>query len=293
VESRATRNVCRAGLAACSEPPNLRPLPRGLAAVVLAVAVLLLGSCGLEKTAGENGAAGPKEEIVVAAAANLTDAFREIGTAFTAETGLAVIYNFGATAQLAQQIENGAPFDLFAAADVAHVDQLVADGKIVAASRAIYARGRLVLWIPPESKAAIRTLNDLLSPAVRFIAIANPDTAPYGSAAVETLQKENLWKGVKPKVVLAENVNVARQMASTGNADAAFTAFSLVMKDPGRIVAIDESLHAPIDQALGIVAASPNKANAQRFADFVLRGGGAAILQRSGYDLPPTHQLFR
>ena len=255
-------------------------------AVVLATA-LLSGSCGGQRGAESSAAAKPKQQILVAAAANLTDAFQQIGQAFTAETGVGVTYNFGATAQLAQQIDNGAPFDLFAAADVTHIDQLVASGKIVPASRAVYARGRLVLWVPRESKAAIGELNDLAAPAVRFVSIANPETAPYGSAAVEALKKGNLWEQVKPKVVMAENVNMARQMAATGNADATFTAYSLVMNDSGKVVAVDESLHSPINQALGIVATSPNKVNAQGFREFLLHGAGAAILRRSGYDLPP------
>jgi molybdate transport system substrate-binding protein len=132
-------------------------------------------------------------------------------------------------------------------------------------------------------------LKDLLDPAVRFIALANPEAAPYGAAAVEALEKENLWERLQSKVVRAENVNAAKQMAATGNADAAFTAYSLVMKDPGKIIAIAETLHAPIDQALGIIAASPHKSNAERFVNFILHGGGNAILQRSGYDLPQAY----
>src|ERR1043166_4840766 len=91
-------------------------------------------------------------------------------------------------------------------------------------------------------------MSDLANPVVRFLAIANPKVAPYGAAAVEAMQKTNLWTKVQAKVVLAENVNAARQLAATGNADAAFTAYSLVMKDRGNIIPVDESLHAPIDQ---------------------------------------------
>jgi molybdate transport system substrate-binding protein len=223
----------------------------------------------------------------VAAAANLTDAFEELGTAFSNETGIAIIYNFGATTQLAQQIEHGAPVDVFAAADVVHMDQLVQSGKILAESRAVYARGKLALWSPEGAKVPIQTLEDLVQPSVRFVAIANPEIAPYGAAAVEALRKRNLWDRVQPKIVQAENVNAAKQLAATGNAEAAFTAYSLVFQEPGHAVLIDPALYAPIDQALGILAASPHQVEAKQFASFVLRGG-RAILQRYGYELPPT-----
>ena len=125
-----------------------RPTPdwlvsrRHLMRLVLIAGSLFLCSCeSVDKQAERS-----PEELVVAAAANLTEAFHEIGDAFASESGVKVIYNFGATAQLTQQIENGAPFDLLAAADVAHIDQLVNSGKIIPGSRAVYARGRLALW---------------------------------------------------------------------------------------------------------------------------------------------------
>src|ERR687887_2097625 len=99
--------------------------------------------------------AGAGGEIVVAAAANLTDAFGEVGRRFTARTGVRVTYSFGATADLARQIENGAPFDVFASADVSHVDALAREGLLADGTRAVYARGRLVLWLPPERGAGV------------------------------------------------------------------------------------------------------------------------------------------
>lgn len=251
--------------------------------------LLFVAACGsFSCHSARNPSESSPPTLVVAAAANLTDAFQEIGKAFSKETGIAITYNFGATTQLAQQIENGAPFDVFAAADVVHVDQLVQGGKILAESRAVYARGRLALWTPKGAKVPIHTLEDLLQPSVRFVAIANPEVAPYGAAAVEALRKKNLWDRVQPKIVQAENVNAARQLAATGNAEAAFTAYSLVWQGPGQTVLIDAALYSPIDQALGVVAASPRRVQAERFASFVLRGGGAAILERYGYERPPA-----
>ncbi|MBI3935019.1 MAG: molybdate ABC transporter substrate-binding protein [Acidobacteria bacterium] len=239
-------------------------------------------SCG----SGEEPAAGPPPELVVAAASNLTAAFQEIGKAFSQETGIKIIYNFGATTQLAQQIKNGAPFDVFAAADAVHVDQLVQTGKALADSRTVYARGRLALWVPENSKLAIRDMIDLRQSSVRVVAIANPEIAPYGAAAVEVLKKQNLWETVQPKIVRAENVNAAKQLAATGNADAVFTAYSLLLNEPGLVLPMDASLHSPIDQALCIVASSSHQASARRFANFVLGEGGRAILARFGYEFP-------
>lgn len=229
---------------------------------------------------------GERRPLTVAAAANLTDAFGRIGPAFTRRTGIAAVFSYASTAQLAQQIENAAPFDLFAAADTAHVDRLIRAGKLLPGSRAVYARGELALWVPPGGKARIETLADLAAPAVRFVSIAEPQAAPYGAAAIESLRNAGLWDRVKAKVVYASNINMSKQFAATGNTDAAFTAYPLVHDSPGRAIVIDEKLHGPIDQALGIVAASPRQADARRFASYITRGEGRSILERCGYRTP-------
>ena len=132
--------------------------------------------------------AQPKPEIVVAAAANLTEAFRALGPIFEAETGVHPVFSFASTAQLAQQIEYAAPFDVFAAADSLHVDQLDRKGLLVAGTRAVYAQGILALWIPPGAKASVKRMEDLTVPEVRVIAMAKPELAPYGEAAVAALK---------------------------------------------------------------------------------------------------------
>src|SRR3982750_2874341 len=124
----------------------------------------------------------PQEEINVAAASNLTEAFAAMGKQFTAQTGIRVVYSFGATADLAKQIENGAPFDLFAAADVEHVDELSHQSLLTPGTEAIYARGRLVLWTPPGSRITLSRIEDLRRADVERISIAKPDVAPYGRA---------------------------------------------------------------------------------------------------------------
>ena len=223
--------------------------------------------------------------LTVAAAANLTDVFGRIGEVFTRQTGMHVVFIYGSTSQLAQQIENGAPFDVFAAADTSHIDALVQAGKILPDSRAIYARGRLALWIPPNSKAPIARPEDLAANAIRFVAIAKPEAAPYGAAAVEALRGLGIWEKVESKIVYASNINMSKQFAATGNADAAFTAYSLVAGQPGRAILIDPKLHRPIDQALGILSASSRQAGARQFAAFLAGDKSRSILSQFGYEI--------
>jgi len=247
---------------------------------LLTTFALLSAACG-----GRQGREGG-EEIVVAAAANLTDAFGEVGRRFTARTGVRVTYSLGATADLARQIEGGAPFDVFASADVAHVDELVRKGLILGETRAVYARGRLVLWVPPGGRARVGRLEDLAGAGVTRLAVAKPDAAPYGRAAVESLQALNLWAAAEPKVVYSQSVAQAKQFAASGNADAAFLPRSLVRSGEGTAVEVDDSLHAPIDQALGVVRASGRHEAAKKFVEFVLGEEGQAVLKSFGYDPP-------
>ena len=236
-------------------------------------AVALLTSCG---------APAPPVPLTVAAAANLTGVFDEVGRAFQAQAGIPVVFSFGATAQLAEQIENGAPFDLFAAADTQHIDMLVSGGKLLPATRAVYALGQLALWAP----GGIQDLAGLAGPRIRFVAIAQPSLAPYGQAAVEALQSARLLDAVQPKLVYAGTINQTRQMAESGNADAAFTAYSLVMREAGTVLKVDRALYRPINQAMAIVAGSAKIDAAKRFEQFLLGPQGRAILSKNGYLLP-------
>jgi molybdate transport system substrate-binding protein len=227
----------------------------------------------------------PENDAVhVAAAANLRDALEELARAFQTANGSSVVPTFGPTAQLTQQIENGAPVDVFLSADTQHVDELIDRNLADKATRAVYARGRLVLWAP--NRPDITTLSDLARPDVKQVGCARPELAPYGAAAVQALEKEKLWKIVEPKLVYAQSISASKQFADSGNVDAAFTALSLVSKLPGHSVTIPEDLHIPIDQALCIVKQGPQPAAAARFRAFVLSTEGRAILTRYGYAQP-------
>jgi molybdate transport system substrate-binding protein len=223
-------------------------------------------------------------ELHVAAAANLSTVVPELSSAFEKTTQIHIVPSMGATAQLAQQIENGAPFDVFLSADVAHVDQLIKGNFLLPDSRAIYARGQLVVWAPRRQD--IRTLNDLTKSDIRAIGVAKPELAPYGEAAVAALKSAGLWDTLEKKIVYAPSIAVARQFADTGNTEASFTALALTIGQPGSQFIVDEKLHKPIDQALGIVTASREQKNARAFTFFLAGPAAREILKRFGYNQP-------
>ena len=233
---------------------------------------------------GERRNVASEREIHVAAAANLTRAFNEIKPAFERQTGFRVIYSLGATVQLAQQIEHGAPFDVFAAADTEHIDRLARGGYVIPETKAVYARGKLVLWIPDGGRERIEHIEDLGNPGVKHVALANPQLAPYGRAAVETLDALRLWDAVEPKLVYGQSVSTATQYAATGNVEAAFTALALVYDRGGRRIDVAENLHQPIDQAIAVVRDTKHADQARQFVAFVTSPAGREILKRYGYD---------
>lgn len=250
---------------------------------IAVVVFTLMAACGKPSENPQNA-----QEITVAAAANLTDAFAEVAKQFTAKTNIRVVYSFGSTADLTKQIENGGPFDLFASADTEHIDELVQKGLTVPDTQTLYARGRLVLWTPPQGHAKISRIEDITSADVKTVAVAKPDLAPYGRATVETLKALNIWSQVEPKVVYGTNVANTKQFATSGNADVAFLPLALMKKDEGQYIEIDEKLHQPIDQALAIIKASGKQDMARRFVDFVKGTEGQAILKQFGYSNPPA-----
>jgi len=243
--------------------------------VLATIPLVLLSAC--------RSGAPAQSELTIAAAANLTAVFQRLGPQFEAETGIHPIFSFASTAQLVRQIENSAPFDVVAAADAVHVDELDRKGFLVPGTRASYATGILALWIPPQSNAAVTRIEELTSPGVRVIAVANPELAPYGQATIESLQHLGILANVKSKIVYAENINMAKQYGTSNNADAVFTAYSLVLHEGGRVIEVDEKLHQPIVQELGIVVKSRHQDAARKFVQFLLTGTGRSVLLKSGY----------
>jgi molybdate transport system substrate-binding protein len=245
--------------------------------LVLIALLLALAACQSKQPA-----APVSPDLIVAAAANLTEVCPELGRKFTDKTGIRVVFSYGATGDLSRQIENGAPFDVFASADSEHVERLDQKGLLTTGSRALYARGRLVMWLPPQAPKAAR-IEDITAPAFERIAVAKPDVAPYGKATVETLESLKIWKQVEPRVVYGQSVSQTKQFAATGNAEVAFIPLALVKSGEGSYLEVDAALHRPIDQSLGIVKASTHQQAARQFVDFLLSTEGQQILITKGY----------
>lgn len=257
----------------------------------LIVSVVLLASflAGCAGSPRVSPGGSERASLVVSAAADLRFAFEEVGKAFQEETGIRVTFNFGSTGHLAQQIEQGAPVDVFAAANVAFIEDLVGKGHIIPDTQALYARGFIVLWTRADNSLRFERIQDVAQPGVRRIAIANPDHAPYGIAAREALQSAGIWEEVQPRLVLGENVSQTLQYAQTGNADVAIVALSLAVAPSvtgGRYVRIPQELHKPIDQALGVVASTRHEREARAFVEFVNGPIGRPIMERYGFVLP-------
>ncbi len=223
------------------------------------------------------------EPLIVSAASSLNLAFEEIGTRYEQETGQVIVFNFGSTGQLAQQIDQGAPVDLFAAANVSFIEYLAANNRILSNTIQIYGQGRITLWTQTDAPFTVTTIDDLLSPNIQRIALANPMHAPYGIAAREALQTAGVWETLQPKLVLAENVRQTLQFAETGNVDVAIVALSLSLTSDGRWELIPAMLHVPIDQALAIVADSPHQDQARQFAAFIGSPSGRSIMRKYGF----------
>jgi molybdate transport system substrate-binding protein len=222
----------------------------------------------------------------VAAASDLAFAFPEVAKAFEAHGGAKPAFTFGSSGILAKQIEEGAPFDVFAAANISFAEDVVKSGACEGATKAAYGRGRIVMWARGGAQAP-RTIADIADPKYRKIAIANPEHAPYGRAAKQALQHAGVWDAVKDRVVFGENIQQTMTFARTGDADVAFVALSLALADTaGSRVDVDPSLHAPIDQALVVCKHGKARDAGKSFADFVGSPEGRAIMNRFGFLLP-------
>ncbi len=252
------------------------PRARWLLAVLVLVAVI-----GCRR-------GSPRGTVKVAAAADLSRAFTEVGKAFTARTGTPVVFTFGSSGLLAKQLAEGAPFDLYAAASRQYVTQVVDAGACDGATRSLYGIGRLVVW---TKGAPIAKLEELAEARFAKIAIANPDHAPYGKAAREALQQAGVWDRVADRMVFGENVQATMQWAQDGSADAAVVALSLAtVTTGGTSLPVDPALHAPLEQELVVCGKGDgktgSKAGATAFAAFVASPEGRDIMRNYGFRLP-------
>jgi molybdate transport system substrate-binding protein len=244
--------------------------------------VLLVALCICEFCAAQS--------ITVAAAADLQFAMQDVATQFQKATGKEVKLIYGSSGNFFQQIQNGAPFDMFFSANLDYPKKLESAGLTEPGSYYEYAKGRIVIWVAKDSKLDLNYgLKVLLDPSVKKIAIANPQHAPYGQAAVAALQKEGIYDKVKDKFVLGENISQTASFAMSGAADVGIIALSLAMspnmKDNGRYFEIPSADYPPIQQACVILNSSKNKDTAKQFLSFVKTAATADTLKRYGFDV--------
>ncbi|MDT3672375.1 MAG: molybdate ABC transporter substrate-binding protein [Aromatoleum sp.] len=228
------------------------------------------------------------DEVKVAVAANFTAPMQKIATEFERDTGHKALLAFGATGKFYAQIRNGAPFEVFLAADESTPAKLDAEGATVAGSRFTYAIGKLVLWSAQpglvDDKGAVLERGEF-----RHLAIANPKTAPYGVAAMEVMRRLGVADRVADKLVTGENIAQTHQFVATGNAELGFVALSQVSgganAQPGSQWQVPAELHTPLRQDAVILAAGRDKPAARALADYLRGAKAAAIIKSYGYDL--------
>jgi molybdate transport system substrate-binding protein len=230
------------------------------------------------------------QEITVAAAADLQFAMQDIAARFQKETGRTVKIIYGSSGNFFQQVQNGAPFDMFFSANLDYAKKLEAAGLTEPGSFYQYAKGKIVIWVRNESKLDLRSgLQVLLDPSVKKIAVANPLHAPYGQAAVAAMQKENIYDKVKDKFVLGENISETASFVVSGSADAGIVALSLAlspnMKDKGRYAEVPGDDYPPIEQACVVIRRSKSKDTAQQFLSLVKTAAIADVFRSYGFDV--------
>ena len=236
--------------------------------------------------------AADAESLTVAAAADLTFAFREVAAQFQQQSTDQLRISFGSSGNFFSQIKNGAPYDVFFSADVQYPQKLATAGLIEPGTIYEYAAGKIVIWVPAASKLELsRGLNVLLDPGVHKIAIANPEHAPYGRAAVAATQHDAIYDKVKGKVVLGEDISQTAQFVQSGNADVGILALSLALAPPmterGRFVIIPLNDYPPIVQAACVIKATQHPELAKRFMEFMKQPATVAKMAEHGF-VPPT-----
>jgi len=254
--------------------------------------ILLVLACGVSIRQVQ----AADREIRVAAAADLRSALQDIATQYEKRTGVAVKLSFGASGALTQQIQNGAPFDIFFSADMDYPRQLIAGGQADGATLYRYAVGRLVLWVPKDSPLDVehRGMDVLLDPSVKKIAIANPQHAPYGRAAVAALNHYRLYEKISDRLVLGENISQAAQFAESGNAQVGFVALAHAiapsMQGKGKYWIVPADAYPALDQGVVVISRSAHQQDVAGFLEYVKSPEASAVLQRYGFTLPAQAQ---
>lgn len=232
----------------------------------------------------------PSSSLRIAAASDLKDALPALIAAYRAERAVQIDATYGSSGQLAQQIREGAPVDLFLCANREYLSKLADENVIESQSLATYAIGSLKLVfardVPP-----LEGFSNLRGASFKHLAIANPERAPYGIAAKQALESAGIWDELAPRVVYAETVRQALQFVETGNAEYGIVGTAVAGPSGLRTIPIDDGLHNPIEQYLGVVRDSEHRMVANEFARFVLSEAGQEILHQFGFTSPRSQDV--
>lgn len=231
------------------------------------------------------------EELTIAAASDLSFAFREIAAEYEITTGNHVRLTLGSSGNFFAQIQNGAPFDLYFSADISYPKKLEEAGLVVPGSFYPYAIGRIVLWAGKDSHLDLsKGLEILREPAIKKIAIANPKHAPYGRAAVAAMEYFKVYDQVKDKLIFGENISQAAQFIESGACDIGIIALSLAvapaMKSKGTYWEVPAETHPPLEQGAVILKSSKQQESAKQFLAFIKGERGQEIMKRYGFTVP-------
>lgn len=253
---------------------------------ILSAALLLIFALFAGKAAASQGTR-------IAAAADLKFALDELRTKYEKETGRGLDITYGSSGNFFAQIQNGAPFDVFLSADVEYPRKLEAAGLAEPGTLYEYALGRIVIWMPADSRIDLSKLgwHALLDPSVQKISIGNPAHAPYGRAAAAALRSAGIYQQLQAKLVYGENIAQAAQFVASGSAQAGILALSLAISPPmkaGKHWEIPTSSYPPIEQAAVILKSGKQKDAARAFLSFLKSPETRKLLESYGFSLPPS-----
>jgi molybdate transport system substrate-binding protein len=229
---------------------------------------------------------GASNEIIVAAAISLKDAFGEIGHIYESRTGTKVVFNFGASGILQKQIEGGAPVDVFASAGEKQMNELETKGLIIQETRHDFARNVLVLVVPNDSHLNISSFNDLDNPNLKRLAIGNPKTVPAGQYTQQLLTNMKLWEKLQSQLILADNVRQVLDYVIRGEVEAGIVYPSDVLSTQGKVTVVarvPEGLHDPILYPIAVIKDSHENQSARGFVELVISPEGQSILKKYGF----------
>ncbi|MCC6154147.1 MAG: molybdate ABC transporter substrate-binding protein [Candidatus Hydrogenedentes bacterium] len=239
----------------------------------------------------DEAATAARAQVHVAVASNFAGPLEQLAKAFAKTGGGAVKSSAGSTGKLYAQIKNGGPFEVFLSADAAHVDRLIKDGLTDDTTRFTYAIGRLALYAPGIAPVSEATLRD---PAIKHLAIANPETAPYGAAAREVLNKLQLKDAFSGRTVFGENIAQTLQFVESGGAEAGFVAYAQVNKRETKTYwLVPENLHTPILQDACLLREGEKNRTAHAFMDFLKTNEARKIIVSFGYAIVSPNEAKR